>query len=209
MSEELKKSWGAEKYEKFRAYIKEAIVKFSAMPVGAEPPSTEPPENPSITVSTLDGKTLSVSGDAMTPGALVNEVTGDTMSAPQPADGTYTLQDGSTLVAIAGKIDSVTPAAAPAMPEEFKAEFAALKKDRADILKFRSDFEAKFKAQEKEIIELKSTVRDMVTCNKELLEFADFMSKEPVQEPAKVKINPEEMTEFQKYQMEKYGEVKY
>jgi hypothetical protein len=74
-------------------------------------------------VTTKDGKKLSYDGELKegTPISIVSE------TGPAPAEGSFELEDGTKITAMAGKVTKLEPAAAPApteMPAEMKQQFS-------------------------------------------------------------------------------------
>lgn len=143
-------------------------------------------------MKTKDGSmTVSIAGEAPAPGVEVMNVTGEPMPL---ADGSYVMEDDSTIVVAGGKITEYKPmvqqAAAPATT--FEAQFEAVKTE------FANQVEVKFQAADKRIKsleaeneELKKSISDQNTQLKTLVEFAKVMSETPVQEPGAVKTRIE------------------
>lgn len=161
--------------------IKTFMAKFNAVP----------PVPPVIVkldtqVTTQDGTmTLSIAGDSAAIGAMVMDLTSGT---PVPvADGTYTLQDGSSITTVAGAITAIVPApvATPPQPPadfgaQFKIQFAAQEVKFAGLLK------AELKLRDIKIAELEATNKDITEINKTVVEFMSKIMETPVVEKKKV-----------------------
>lgn len=68
-----------------------------------------------VELALKEGGTLNVDGEEAVVGANAT-IDG------KPADGAYTLEDGKTVKCVAGKVTEITPAAAPAQPQETEAQ---------------------------------------------------------------------------------------
>lgn len=176
--------------------IKELAVKFNAAPVPPAPPA--PPVQLDKQMKTQDGAmTVSIAGDPA-PGIAIMDMTSGT---PVPlSDGTYTMEDGSTIIVAGGLITTFTPGAPPAPVVDYTTQFAAAKLEFASELKKRDD----------KITELESTQKDDIEFKKVILEFMDAVLKEPVKEPKKLipEVDFSKMTPLERYRYHKANEVK-
>lgn len=204
MSEEKKLEWAAtfkaiagEKYEQFKTAFAELKAKYNAAPPPAPVPT---PVALDKTMKTQDGlMTISIAGDPATATVTttipVMDITSGTPVAL--ADGSYVLEDGSTITVVGGAITTytaATPAPAPPLPgmdmAQFKAAFAA--EFKAD---FAKEFETKFAAQQLKITELETALTDHNVQLKHLVEFADMALTTPVDgKPSKPEKPWSEMT---------------
>lgn len=112
-------------------------------------------------VKTTDGKTLSVTGEVKAGSAVTLD--------GKPAEGTFTLEDGSTLVVAGGVITEVKPKETPAepMPAEMVAKMQAQHKTEIEAFETKlSQIKADHK---KEIDEMKVMTLELTkTINKML-----------------------------------------
>lgn len=110
-------------------------------------------------------------------GDMVYSDTGLTMPY---ADGTYTLDDGSSVTVAGGKVTVYTAAASPspALPATMKAEFAAQKTEFAAVL-------TKFAAIEKESKEQKAAIAELITINATFAEAFKALTETPVDDKPK------------------------
>lgn len=201
-------------YLKFKSDVKAFATKFNTAPTPAPTPTPAPVALESEVKIAGTETVLVIAGDPATataeaPVMVVDKSTG----APAP-DGEHKLEDGSTITVTAGGITAYKPAevippidqaaAVAQAATALKAEFASQKVDLA------KQIETKFAAQ---IAEQNQTIQDL---NKQVQYLADFHIHQmetavevPVKKKTEIVVDPNNLTGFQKFQMEKYGEIKY
>jgi len=152
-----------------REKLKALITKFDAAP----------PVNVDKTMKTKDGAmTISVAGEPVA-GAAVMDITSGAPIAL--VDGTYELEDGSSITVASGVITAVTPAATPAidpgldMGAKFSAQFAAQATELAAVATSLKEIKAENK-------ELKQSIADITELNKYLVEFVKTAIDTPVKD---------------------------
>jgi hypothetical protein len=151
---------------------------------------------------TQDGKTLSVEGEFIV-GAPIMEVGADGTKAPV-ADGSYILEDGSTVAVTGGLITALTPKveqAAPPAPAQFEAQ---LSKQKTELEKY---IETKL-AAEKDVLIKK--IEALEVSNKTLVQFADAVLNTPVPDltPNPVKFE-KQLTDEEYNKLTNYEKVQY
>ena len=167
--------------------LSEAWTKFNAVPAPAAAPVA--PVALDKTMKTKDGAlTISVAGDPAI-GVAVKDIS--TGSPVDLADGTYELEDGSSIVVAGGTITTYTPAAAPVVPgmEDMTAKFSA--QFSAQEVKLAALVETKFKEQNEKIKELESTISDLTKTNGTLLEFANKIIETPIEDKPAPNATPD------------------
>jgi hypothetical protein len=148
--------------------------------MNAVPPAPAPAPVPILAQDkkTQDGKTLSTEGD-FTVGAPVMEVGVDGTKAPV-ADGSYVLEDGSTVVVTGGLITALNPKVEQAVPAPvpMEAQLSAHKTEVEKLIDTKLSFHAELLLKKIELLE---------ASNKTLVQFADAVLNTPVpdNEPAK------------------------
>jgi hypothetical protein len=169
--------------EKIEA-IKKVLFATDMPPAPMPMPTPEPPKEPT-SYTTTDGSTvltttsLEVGSDVM-----VGEV-----SAP---DGSYTLDNGKTIVVVAGKITEVSDTASEPATENVEE----LQKQVATMATQLAAIEAKFSTQlEANKIELAAQKQT----NKDLLEVVEFMGKQSNQKPLEPTKKFEDMTAIERF----------
>lgn len=201
LNKEINEIIGAEKV----GLIKKAIEKFkAAFNAPVITPAVPAPVALDKQMKTQDGAiTVSIGGQAPAVNVPVMDVTS---GAPTPlADGTYTLEDGSSITVAAGVITAFTPAAAPDMPADFKTQFAAQK------MEFETMISLKLKAvndqiaiQKKETAEQAQTIADLTEINKTVVSFMEQIMETPVPEPEKKKFDYEAFEKMSSLEKRRY-----
>lgn len=194
------KALAAEKYEQFKTTFAEIKAKYNIAPAVPVAASTIPPAAPATPAPATTPQPYSanitggapiftdISDDGI-PGVDMGDAvfTDATLATPYP-DGTYTLDDGSS-VTVAGGVVTVCAPGMPAdssapMPgmSQFKAQFKAesIKFGNELRVEFLEAFSAKFAAQQIKITELETALSDHNLQLKHLVEFADMALTTPV-----------------------------
>lgn len=182
-------------------------IKLNAIPLPTATAATPPTVAPYMAnVPSGQPMYVDISDDGI-PGVDMGDMvyTDAALTAPYP-DGTYTLDDGSSVTVAGGTVTAYTPAAAPppAMPAAMKAEFAAQKTAFAAVM-------LKFTAIEKQNKELKDQVEDITKINAIFTEAFKLLTETPVKdEPVKsVEKFAKEMTLVEYRELEKRDQVIY
>lgn len=170
--------------------------------------------------TTEDGKVLSFEGDvlAVSTPVIVKDAAGvEIPVSPEPmtvtvmnADGTKskaTILNGvvTELTPVVEEMKKEVPAPAAMDPAQMAVAMSAQKKE------IEESFEAKLSAVKKQLEDSNKQLSDYKKTNAILLEFADKLTSLPVDDKEKkvTTKSAEEMTGFEKYQLDKYGEIKY
>jgi hypothetical protein len=203
----------AEKKAEYAKQIKAQVPKetqglitklYNAIFGAGDPPTPTPTPTPAKlekTFKTKDGL-LSISVAAEVPAvgvAVIDPATGNAIP-----DGTYLLEDGSSITVAAGAITEYTAAAPPAPPMDMTAATTALKAQfAAEKVEFEKTFKTQFKALEDKNKELEKTVTDQVEINKTVVKFMHDLINTPIpDEPAKKKA-----VQFKKLSEKEYAEL--
>lgn len=161
-------------------------------------------------VALIDGTMLMV--DKLEVGAKADFMGDDGIAIP--AEGEYELADGSTVVCAAGVITEIKPASADVQPEtpevpaaesEMKTMLSKLS-ERLDAIEKNSAKVATLEAQ------LSENKKGLVVALEAIEEFnttAVAVSLEANKKSKPTELEFSKMTEHQKYQIAKYGEIKY
>jgi hypothetical protein len=180
-------------------------------PVPTPAPTPAPaPAKLEKTFKTKDGL-LSISVAAEVPAAgvaVIDPATGNAIP-----DGTYLLEDGSSITVAAGLITDYTAAAPLAPPMDMTAATTALKAQfAAEKVEFEKTYSTKFKALEDKNKELEKTVTDQVEINKTVVKFMHDLINTPIpDEPKKKetvqfkKLSEKEISELSPLQQMKYN----
>lgn len=154
-------------------------------------------------VALIDGTMLSV--DKMEVGAAATFTGADGVAIP--AEGEYELADGSKVMCAGGLITEIKPKEADAQPEvpAPNADMAAILSCLEAIEKRYTDSQTTLEAQ---LSKQNEGLVIALGAIEKMNENAVALSLEE-QKPAKVtQLEFSKMTEFQKYQLAKYGEIK-
>jgi len=176
-----------DKLEKIKGAFEVLAAKFNA----AEPtptPTPEPiPAKMATDYKTLDGQTvLSIS---------TLEVGGDVMIGETAApDGTHTLEDGTVIVTVGGKITEVkgTEPIVSEMPEEMKKMQDTITKMSSQI----ASLEAAINTQ-------KQNFNASITTNKDLMELVVELSEKSITAPVEKVVDYSKLTPLQKFRLSK------
>lgn len=187
---------------------KEAVKNFIAK-LGIELPAKPVVKLEDVTL--MDGTILTV--DAMEVGSPATFTGADGIAIP--ADGEYEVKaDGSSIVCVAGVVTEIKPASADVQPEtpevapvesEMKTMLSKLS-ERLDAIEKNSAKVATLEAQ------LSENKKGLVVALEAIEEFnttAVAVSLEANKKSKPTELEFSKMTEHQKYQIAKYGEIKY
>lgn len=159
-------------------------------------------------VSLIDGTMLSV--DKMEVGAMATFTGADGVAVP--AEGEFELADGQKVICAAGIITEIKPKEADAQPEssesEMKTMLSKLSERLDSVEKMYQETLAAKTTLEAQLSETKNGLAVALSAIDEFNTAAVSISLES-QKPAKKEVDYTKLNAYQKYQLEKYGEVKY
>lgn len=159
-------------------------------------------------VSLIDGTMLSV--DKMEVGAMATFTGADGVAVP--AEGEFELADGQTVVCAGGVITEIKPKEADDQPEasesEMKTMLSKLSERLDSVEKMYQETLAAKTTLEAQLKETKNGLAVALSAIDEFNTAAVAVSLE-AQKSTKKDINYTKLNAYQKYQLEKYGEVKY
>lgn len=154
-------------------------------------------------VKLIDGTMLSV--DAMEVGAAATFTGADGVAIP--ADGEFELEDGTKVICAAGLVTEIMPKEADKQPEPVESEMKAMLSklsERLDAIEKNNTVTA----LEAELSETKKGLGVALSAINELNSNAVALSLES-QKEVKKEIDFNKLTQYERYQLAKYGEVKH
>lgn len=157
-------------------------------------------------VALVDGTMLSV--DAMEVGAAATFTGADGVAIP--AEGEYELADGSKVVCAGGLITEIKPkeAVTPSEPTNEPAPNAEMAAILSRLEAFEKRYSETQTTLEAQLSETKSGLVVALGAIKKMDENAVAISLESQKHKKVTELEFSKMTEFQKYQLAKYGEIK-